>query len=376
MRTLLLVICSLAVIAPAGAQAPRTRVSIDGDRWLINARVTYPGAAAEGRLMNVRMVNAVFEDDRPRDAWPSMLPATFDPDANTDLFIRRLPDYVAAGVLGFTVGLQGGSPDYEGAHNSAFNADGSLRPPYLARVARVVDAADRHGAVVILGLFYQRQHGRAPTHLPRALAGRDAIRAATVNAVRWVRARGWTNVVLEIANEYAHAGFANWNDGAWLRSPEGQVELIALARSTHPRLLVSTSGMGSAVIDARIAAAADVILLHTNNTQLDAYASRIADARRHGKPVVINEDDKVGPDGAEAARRAVDAGAGWGLMHSAVNQYAPFAFHGPEDDVETYRMIARLTGGRVPGQTRDAAERPVDRVARDVPAYVHTIGTP
>jgi hypothetical protein len=132
MRTLLLIVCSLAVIVPAGAQAPRTRVSIDGDRWLINGRVTYPGAAAEGRLMNVRMVNAVFEDDRPRDAWPAVLPATFDPDANTDLFIRRLPDYVAAGVLGFTVGLQGGSPDYEGAHNSAFNADGSLRPGYLA----------------------------------------------------------------------------------------------------------------------------------------------------------------------------------------------------------------------------------------------------
>jgi hypothetical protein len=72
----------------------------------------------------------------------------------------------------------------------------------------------------------------------------------------------------------------------------------------------------------------------------------------------------------------VDAGAGWGLMHSALNQYAPFGFQGAEDDVETYRMIARLTGGRAPGPTRDTAGRPVDRVARGVPAYVHTIGTP
>ena len=36
------------------------------------------------------------------------------------------------------------------------------------------------------------------------------------------------------------AGFTKWNDGARLRSPEGQVELTALARSTHPGLLVST----------------------------------------------------------------------------------------------------------------------------------------
>jgi hypothetical protein len=302
--------------------------------------------------MNVRMVNAVFEDDRPHDVRPAALPAAFDPDTNTDQFIGRLPEYVAAGVRAFTLNLQGGSPNYEGAHNSAFDQDGSLRPGYLARVARVLDAADREGALIILGLFYQRQHAREPTRLPRALAGRAAIRAAVVNVVRWLGEHGSTNVLLEISNEYAHAGFANWQDGAWLQSPAGQIELIALARATEPGLLVSTSGMGSAVMDAAIAAQADFILLHTNSTPLDAYAARIADARRHGKPVVINEDDKVGPDGAEAARRAVEAGASWGLMHSRVNQYAPFAFRGPDDDVKTYAMIARLTGGRVRGAAR------------------------
>lgn len=344
MRAPIVALASLACLLPAAAaQRPETRVGIQGERWTINGRVTYPGAAAEGRLMNVRMVNATFEDDRPRDAWPGVLPQTFDPDANTTRFLNRVSDYVRAGAGAFTLNLQGGSPNYEGAHNSAFDADGSLRSAYLARVARVIDAADRDGAVVILGLFYQRQHGRAPTHLPRALAGRDAIRAAVVNTANWLHARGWTNVILEIANEYAHAGFANWNDGGWLRSPEGQAELIALARSTHPTLLVSTSGMGSGVIDDRIAAAADFILLHTNNTPLDAYAARIANARRHGKPVVINEDDKVGADGAEAARRAVAAGAGWGFMHSRVNQYAPFTFAGPEDDPDVYRVIRALT---------------------------------
>lgn len=344
MRALIVVLSSLAVLVPAtAAQGPQTRVALEGERWLLNGQVTYPGAAAEGRLMNVRMVNATFEDDRPRDAWPAVLPQTFDAGANTTRFLGRMSDYVGAGVRAFTLNLQGGSPNYEGAHNSAFEADGSLRPAYLARVARVIDAADRHGAVVILGLFYQRQHGRAPTHLPRALAGRVAIRAAVVNTAHWLRARGWTHVLVEIANEYAHAGFGNWNDGAWLRSPEGQVELIALARSTHPGLLVSTSGMGSGVIDDRIAAAADFLLLHTNNTPLDAYAARIADARRHGKPVVINEDDKVGADGAEAARRAVAAGAGWGFMHSRVNQYAPFTFAGLGDDPEVYRSVTALT---------------------------------
>ncbi len=344
MRVLLVCVGSLALLVPAHAQIHRTRVAIDGERWQINGRVTYPGAAAEGRLMNVRVVNATFEDDRPRAQWPAVLPATFDPDGNTRQFIRQVPAYVRAGIRAFTLNLQGGSPDYEGAHNSAFNADGSLRPSPLARIAAVIDAADREGAVVILGLFYQRQHGRAPTDLPRALAGREAIRAAVVHAVRWVRERGWTNVVIEIANEYAHAGFVNWHDGPWLQTPEAQVELIALARSTHPALLVSTSGMGSGRIDARIAAAADFVLLHANNTPLEAYAARVADARRHGKPVLFNEDDKVGPEGADAARRAVAAGAGWGFMHSSVNQYAPFRFDGPADDREVYEAIREVTG--------------------------------
>ena len=50
-----------------------------------------------------------------------------DPDANTARFIARIPDYVAHGVRAFTVCLQGGMPGYEGAVNSAFQPDGSLK---------------------------------------------------------------------------------------------------------------------------------------------------------------------------------------------------------------------------------------------------------
>ena len=125
-----------------------TRVSIVDGRWHINGTATYPGTRAEGLLMNVRMVNAVFED-----ANDTTRPEGFDADANTDAFVARIPDYVASGVRAFTIGLQGGMPGYEGAVNSAFNPDGSLRGAYLARVRRVIDACSRHGAVVILGAY-------------------------------------------------------------------------------------------------------------------------------------------------------------------------------------------------------------------------------
>jgi len=115
------------LLAPVSASAEKTRISIVDGQWRLNGRVTYPGTQAEGLLMNVRMVNAVFEDThRPG----------FDADENTSEFIKKIPVYVAHGVRAFTINLQGGFPGYEGAINSAFNPDGSLRKSYMQRVKR------------------------------------------------------------------------------------------------------------------------------------------------------------------------------------------------------------------------------------------------
>lgn len=189
---MLLLTLSLSVLAPT------TTVAIDGTRWLVNGAPTHPGTPAEGLLLNVRMVNATYEDARPE--------STFDADANVDRFLARLDDYQGAGVDAFTFNLQGGGPSRDTAHrravvNSAFNTDGSLKPAYLARVERVLRACDERGMVVILGLFYEAQSAR--------LADEDAVRAGVVAAVTWLRETGLRNVVLEIANEYDHPGFVH-----------------------------------------------------------------------------------------------------------------------------------------------------------------------
>jgi hypothetical protein len=318
-------------------------VSIEGDHWLINGRVVHEGSPAEGLLLNVRMVNTVLEDLGPHA--DEHLPG-FDPDANTDRFIERIPEYYAVGVRAFTISLQGGHTGYEHVLNSAFDADGSLRPAYMARVARVIDAADRHGMVVILTAFYQRQHWH-----DRALGGQRAMLDAVANMARWVADRGDRNVVLEISNEYSHGGFRHWRDGEWMRSPEGQVELIRHAKAAAPGLLVSTSDGGHGRIHHAIADAADFILLHFNNTALEDIPDRIRAARVHGKPVVCNEDDKIGDAGAEALRLSVQYGAGWGMMHSRRNQYAPFEYGGVDDDPATYGLMRRLA---TPGESMAA----------------------
>ena len=53
----------LGWLTPAmGEDTGRTRVSVVNGQWHINGTITHPGSAAEGLLMNVRMVNAIFED--------------------------------------------------------------------------------------------------------------------------------------------------------------------------------------------------------------------------------------------------------------------------------------------------------------------------
>jgi hypothetical protein len=309
------------LLSPQAGQA-QTVIAIRDGRWEINGQVTYAGTRAEGLLMNVRMVNAVFEDRNKPE---------FDAEANTERFLAHVPDYYAHGVRAFTLCLQGGMPGYEGAVNSAFEADGSLRESYMKRVKRVIDACDRQGIAVILGCFYQRQD--------QVLADEAAVRRGLLNAVDWIGRSGHRNVLLEIANEFDHGGF----DHDVLRTVPGEVELMRAVKKAAPGLLVSTSGLGHGRYPDPLAEAADFLLIHFNGTKVDDIPSRILALKKHGKPIVCNEDDKQRETAARAAELCVAGGASWGLMLNDLNQYFPLEFQGADDDPTVYNKLKELT---------------------------------
>lgn len=299
-----------------------TTVDIRGRSWLINGQLTCSGTAAEGQLPNVRMVNAVFEDEaRPQ----------INPDEITDRFIAKIPDYKAHGALAFTLSLQGGFPGYENAVNTAFRADGTLKTEYLQRVERVIRACDEHGMIVLLSLYYQRQD--------QHLNDEEAVRNGVLEACGWVRASSFTNLLLEIANEYGHPGFTN----RILREAEGIAELILLAKKECPGLRVSASSLGHGRIDRSVAEASDFITIHFNETPTGKIPARVRASAVYGKPVLCNEDDKTGQAGVSAQRASVMSGCSWGYMHMRWNQAIPFPFEGAADDAEVYREMRRLT---------------------------------
>jgi hypothetical protein len=309
-----------------------TQVKIVNNHWYVNGEIANPGTRAEGLLMNVRMVNSTFEDlSQPRlDAWDI-----------TDRFIRRIPEYASSGVGAFTICLQGGYPGYLGAVNSAFDANGSLKKGYLERVRYVIEACDRVKVIVILGCYYQLQSG--------ILRDEAAVRQGITNTVDWVRENDFTNVVLEVANEFGQDGFSH----TILRKSAGIVELINIAKQIMPGLLVSASRQGDLGIVPEVCMRGDFSLVHLNRVALEQYPALLQEIKAFGKPVVCNEDRKTGTEGAMAAEVSVENGCSWGLNVRDVNQYnPPFRFNGIADDPLVYMKLKDLTS-RIPQGIRN-----------------------
>lgn len=308
---------------------PRTTIGIARGAWTVNGKPTHPGSRAEGLLLNVRMANAVFEDRNPATCPPG-----FDPQRNTSAFIARVPEYVAQGVRAFTVSLQGGHPGYAGALNSAFEGDGRLRGDYMSRVARLIEACDRAGAGVILTCFDHQQD--------QVLKDSQAVRRAVTEAAGWIRARGYRNVLLEIASEHPHPGY----DHVLIRESTGIRELIYLAKKAAPDLLMSASGGGGGRVEHQVSIAADFLLLRFTNVPVDEVLERVASADKVSKPIVCNEDSKTGEEGASALEAAVNALASWGYSNPRQNQHHPFKYEGAADDPAVYAKLKTLTGSK------------------------------
>jgi hypothetical protein len=318
---LVAILCvTLAYASRASAKERKTVVSILGDSFQINGEPTcrgreWRGHKVEGLLMNSRMVQGIFDDRNPETVSRWAYPDTgkWDADRNTREFIEAMPEWRKNGLLAFTINFQGGSPEgyshEQPWHNSAFEADGALRPDYTARLARILDRADELGMVAIVGYFYFGQDER--------LRDETAVLRATDEATRWLLDGGWQNVLVEVNNEcnvrYDHA----------ILQPPRVHELIERVKNTMRegrRLLASTSYGGNHVPHENVVRAADFLLMHGNGV---SKPERIGEMVRQAravpgytpKPILFNEDDHFAFDQRENnCAAAVAAHASWGYF--------------------------------------------------------------
>lgn len=312
---LLFLNCCSTHNSPAG-----TVVSISNDKFLINNDLTYKGRSwnnlpVEGLLMNSRMVQGIFDDENPETSglWKYSDTRKWDPDRNTDEFVKNMEAWYEHGLLSFTINLQGGSPQgYSNGQpwlNSAINPDGTLKQGYMNRLEKILNSADVLGMIPVIGIFYfgQDEH----------IKDDEAVKNAVNNTIDWLFEHNYRNVLIEIANEcdlnYDHA----------ILQPSRIHELINLVKSKEKngyRYLVGTSFTGGTIPGKNVIESADFILLHANGVGDPAGISNMVKHTRESegyspKPIIFNEDDHFDFDKpVNNFTEAVRSYASWGFF--------------------------------------------------------------
>ncbi len=321
---------SLAGAAPIAARPAtrRTEVSIRGDQFWINGKPTYAGRIyrgmkIEGLLMNIRVVQGIFDDlnvaTRGRWAYPDTL--QWDPERNTREFVAAMPQWRSYGVLAFTINLQGGSPEgYSKAQpweNSAIDPEGNLRPAYMSRLEQILDRADELGMVAIVGYFYFGQDQRVKDEA--------AVKRAVRNATNWLLDRDYRNVLVEVDNECDVSAYDHD-----ILKPDRVPELIRMVKQTRRKgrsLPAGTSYGGGAPARANVVAASDFLLLHGNGPDDPSRIRTMIDTSRAAAgyrpmPVLINEDDHFRFDQPENhMTTALQLYASWGYFDPGKSNY-------------------------------------------------------
>jgi hypothetical protein len=361
----------------------QTTVGIHGSQFTINGNPTYTAASGfpsadpnlQGTLLNVRAVQAVFDDanypnegsrahpyasntmgqvfwDYPDGPW--------DPERNLREFLAALPDWRRAGILAFTVNLQGGGPP-DGNYgqknalqpqlNSGFDFEGNLKPAYASRLQRVIKEADKLGMVVIVGFFYQGSNERILTD-PGDRYAKEAVR----QAAQFLKNLPHRNVLIEIANE---TGLDDYKHP--IMQPDGILDAVLLAQKTvDHQIPVSMSWVGGSTrrgsrVDMAMRAV-DFVMFHTNGQTPESVHDSIHAMKQwagYDRPVLINEDG-VSTFNLQAA---VQEHVGWGYYDDGLGNYRD-GFQDPPVDWrigsnvkwEFFEQVARLTGSPAPAR--------------------------
>jgi hypothetical protein len=174
-------------------------------------------------------------------------------------------------------------------------------------MARIVEKADELGMVVNLGIFYfgQDEH----------LQDEKAVIAAVDNTIAWIQKKGYTNIILEVANES--------NNRSYQHKIIGQDrihELISRVKEKAPELLVSTSFNGNTLPPDKVVEVSDYVLIHGNGINDPARITEMVEQVRalpsyRSMPIVFNEDDHFDFDKpSNNFVESVKAYASWGYF--------------------------------------------------------------
>lgn len=206
----LVTVFALLVCLPTEPYAWETELSIEGDRFQFNGEWF--------------------------DMWGIRVASAAGTDEYTDRLIEALDDYIAYGVNAVTVFYMGSS----GGHYDPFTADGTgwRHPEIRDRMDRIIEECDQRGMIVIAGIFYQWKNTELTD---RSLQDWAAAREAVKTVASHLKSKGYTNVMLNIANEQNSSAYKGepWER---VRNTDDLIDLVEIAKKTHPELITGAGG--------------------------------------------------------------------------------------------------------------------------------------
>ena len=320
----------------------KTIISIQGDGILINGKPSYseiPGAnpASLGLLWNQRLIQGVFDDKRDRRRSSNSIMKEYDPGQNTGNLISSLADWYSYGLRAITVGFQGGWPvgafNVEDIDNNPFSIDGRrLDNKYAERMDRIIRAADELGMIVVVSLLYWAQS--------RAFGDGRAAAEAVRTGAAFIKTGGYTNVILEVANEYNIQPFAYQ---PLVFTPQGMTQLIKIARKeSGGGVPVGCSG-GGGMADREVIDESDIAIVHGNGLSRGEYYDFIKKVKSWAgaKPVFCNEDSPC----CTRVDVALETRTSWGYYNNYTKQIPPADFGITDgEDLFFARRIAKAVG--------------------------------
>jgi hypothetical protein len=255
--------------------------------------------------------------------------------ANSKRLIAALPEWYGYGLRAFTVGFQGGGPCFTTPNNTLINnpfgEDGkTLDADYAERMDMVIRGADAAGMLVIVSLFYGSQ--------TRHLKDGKAVRNAVTSAARFLKEGGYTNVIIEVANEM---NIGEFERHPIIHEPQGMAALIDLAREQSGGMPCGCSG-GGGYRNREVAEASDVILIHGNGLTRQRYYGMILEVKgwQLNRPIVCNEDSQA----IGQLKVAYQTQTSWGYYNNMTKQEPPadWSVTPGEDTFFAHRMANGL----------------------------------
>lgn len=174
--------------------------SIHGDQLLLNNQPF--------KIIGLRCSNAIISDQC------------------TDDLIKQLPIYKDYGVNTVSVFFMGSRfGDVKG-----YRPDATLDRIYARRMGRIIEAADRHGMVVLVGCLYWSE-SRAKEDLAKWKQV-DANRAVA-NTVRWLKQHNYRNVLVDPDNEGMAHDANGWSISVMIAAGHSVDSTIMIAYNDH-----------------------------------------------------------------------------------------------------------------------------------------------